>query len=270
MEYSCMISIITVCYNASETIGNTMKSLIEQEYYDYEYIVIDGASTDNTKEIYEKYSSSFRVKTLWNSERDNGIYDAMNKGAKLASGRYLLFLNADDLLTKDALLIYANSFRLGETYPDIVYGNTIVRYHNNDETEEKIRFAINPITKCSLCDGMGIVHQSMITSKILFDKLGGFNIKFTVGADWDFLIRAVNANAKLLYVNESLSVFDLDGVSSRLHNLQRHKIRRANKLYHGIDWWLIKDVVKLSSIIQYVFGQNVYNKIRYYANKNRV
>lgn len=270
MESNCLISIITVCYNASKTIEKTIRSVLEQDFSDYEYIVVDGASTDNTKEIFDKYKSSFRVKTIWNSEPDKGIYDAMNKGARLASGDYLLFLNADDILTKDALSIYGKSISQTSISPDIVYGNTIVKYHNNGKEESKVRIATTPITQRTLCDGMGIVHQSMIASKALFDKLGGFNIRFTVGADWDFLIRSVKADAKLLYVNESLSVFDLDGVSSRLHNLQRHQIRKENKLYQGVDWWMIKDFLRLSSIIQYVLGQNVYNKIRYYANKYRV
>ena len=179
----------------------------------------------------------------------------------------MLFLNADDTLTDNALFLYDKSINQKGVFPDIIYGDTIVMYHDGGKTKNKIRKAIYPITLQSLRKGMGVVHQSMITSKELFVRLNGFNLNYTVGADWDFLIRSVKNDASLVYINNPLSVFDLDGVSSLLHNKQRHQIRKENNLYVYFDWYMVVDYLKLSSIIQLLFGQSVYNKIRYYANK---
>jgi len=267
MDYNCLISIITVCYNAEKTIAKTIESVLNQNYDNYEYLIIDGASTDHTKDVFDKYLTSFKGRAFWYSEPDNGIYDAMNKGAQLATGRYLLFLNADDTLTDNALSLYDKRITQEGVRPDIIYGDSVVMYHNGEETKTKIRKAICPITLRSLRKGMGVVHQSMITSKELFVSLKGFNLNFTVGADWDFLIRSVRNDACLVYIDKPLSVFDLDGVSSLLHNKQRHQIRKENNLYVYFDWFMVVDYLKLSSLIQFIFGQSIYNKIRYYANK---
>lgn len=267
MNYKCLFSIITVCYNASETIERTIKSVLAQNYADYEYLIIDGASTDCTKQICDNYIPLFGGKMLFYSEPDKGIYDAMNKGAKLAKGKYILFMNADDLLTENALETYARTINDVDVEYDIIYGNTIVEYDCEGHLETKIRYAEPHITQKTLLDGMGIVHQSMITSKRLFEQLGGFNLNFSVGADWDFLIRSVKQDAHLLYISEPMSVFSLSGASSYAHNKERHIIRKENKIYSFIDYGMIKDYLRPSYLIQTLFGQEAYNKIRYYANK---
>lgn len=267
MNYNCLFTVITVCYNASETIERTIKSVLAQKNADYEYLVIDGASNDCTKQICDKYIPLFDGKMQWYSEPDKGIYDAMNKGAKFAKGKYLLFMNADDLLTENALETYTKAIRESDVEYDIIYGNTIVEYDYEGHLETKIRYAEPHVTLKTLMDGMGIVHQSMITSKRLFEQLGGFNLKFSVGADWDFLIRSVKQNARLLYINEPMSVFSLLGASSYAHNKERHRIRKENKLYSFVDYGMIKDYLRPSYLIQTVLGQEAYNKIRYYANR---
>ena len=114
---------------------------------------------------------------------------------------------------------------------------------------------------------MGVVHQSMFTYKTLFDKIGEFNIKYTIGADWDFLIRAIRAQAVLKYVPLPICEFDVSGVSSGIHNMQRHRIRKANKLYKLFDIDLLKDVLNPKVIIQLFIGKKNYQKLRYKVNK---
>lgn len=267
MSCNCLFSIITVCYNASNTIEKTIKSILRQNIFDYEYLVIDGASIDNTKDVCDKYMPLFEGRMKWFSEPDKGIYDAMNKGAKLASGKYLLFMNADDLLTENALNYYASIIDNQCDSIDILYGDTVVEYYHKGKYKTKIRKAYPNITRKTLMDGMGIVHQSMITSRQLFQQLGGFNLKYSIGADWDFLIRSVKASARLYYIDKPVSIFSLSGVSSFAHNKERHLIRKDNNLYNFIDFGLIKDNLRLSYLIQAVLGQSVYNRIRYYANR---
>ena len=110
------ISIITINYNNASGLEKTIRSVVEQTYNEYEYIIIDGASSDKSKEVIQEYQ---RYIDFWCSEKDSGIYNAMNKGIQKASGEYLLFLNSGDVLNNSAVLADIHGFLSGE---DIVYG----------------------------------------------------------------------------------------------------------------------------------------------------
>ena len=126
-------SLITVCYNSANTIEDTFRSVLKQTYQNFEYIVIDGCSTDKTVELIKKYASIFHGKMRWISEKDNGIYDAMNKGIKMASGDIIGIINSDDVFARsDALSMIASAF-LHHTC-DAVYGDLEVRDENLKET----------------------------------------------------------------------------------------------------------------------------------------
>lgn len=196
------ISIITVCFNAEKYIEQTIKSVIDQKNGDIEYIVIDGASTDKTLNIIRQYESKI---TKWISEPDNGIADAMNKGIKLATGEYLMFLNADDYFqTSDALAI-ATSYM--EESKDIYIYDTIflkkeggIRRHSG-AFGKRINFK-------------GICHQGVLCRRALFEKIGSFNTSFKVCMDYDFFMRAYRYGATGQYINEVLSVMRDGGISS--------------------------------------------------------
>ena len=120
------VSVITVCYNAEASIGNTLKSVLEQTYKDFEYVIIDGASKDNTLKIVERYKPEFEEKgILLNliSEKDNGIYDAMNKAVRCCNGEWLIYMNADDTFADADVLkdILADNDHDGI---DVVYGDS--------------------------------------------------------------------------------------------------------------------------------------------------
>ena len=116
------ISVVTVCYNAADTIEKTMLSVLNQTYHDIEYIIIDGGSTDGTVEIIRKYADRI---AYWVSEPDKGIYDAMNKGIKVATGEYIYFLGADDLLCENVFFYIAPLLTRTHT---IYYGNVFITY----------------------------------------------------------------------------------------------------------------------------------------------
>lgn len=197
------ITVITVCFNAEKYIEQTIKSVIEQKDCDIEYIVIDGESTDKTLSIIKQYESKI---TKWISEADKGIADAMNKGVKLATGDYLIFLNADDYFKTPNAISVATSYM--EENKDIYIYDTIflkkeggVRRHSG-AFGKRINFK-------------GICHQGTLSKRELFDKIGGFECNFKICMDYDFLMRAYRYGAKGQYIDEVLSVMRDGGISSR-------------------------------------------------------
>ena len=176
-----MISLITVCYNASSTIEYTFKSIQMQTYKNIEYIVIDGNSNDGTKEIINRYS---QIITKYISESDKGIYDAMNKGINLASGDIIGFLNADDIyanvnvLNRIAEILENKS--IDACYSDLVYvnNNKIVRKYNSG------------IFKPSLINyGLMPAHPTLYVKRSVFEQYGGFKTDYTIAADFEFVAR---------------------------------------------------------------------------------
>lgn len=269
-EYDYLFSIITVCYNAESGIEKTITSILKQNNNNYEYLVIDGNSEDQTVAIIKKYYEKFQGRMKVVSEADNGLYDAMNKAVQMSRGRYLAFINADDELCEGILNRIQEKISNGnDGWPGIIYGDCLVIYKYDNKSIEKRRHAVYPINKKTLMKGMGVVHQSMFTSKRVFDCIGVFRIEYTIGADWDFLIRAVKNKISMCYMQIPFSKFTTDGVSSKVHNLQRHEIRKRNKLYKYIDTGFITDLLNVKTMIQLIIGKNNYQKLRFLKNKKR-
>ena len=267
MNSKVKFSIITVCYNAEQTLEKTIVSVLRQDYLNYEYLIIDGGSNDNTKRWYDQYYTFFNGRCFWYSEPDKGLYDAMNKGVKYSEGQYLIFLNADDELYPNALTAFEAAISQEIMMPDIIYGDAMIVYPNNTNNISKIRKANPNITLHSLMFGMGIIHQSMATSIQLFSSIGNFNLLYNIGADWDFLIRAVKSEARLLYIEKTICSYTADGLSSGVFNKQRHLIRKSNRLYKYFDYGYLYDLLNLPTMIQLVVGKTMYNKLRYLINK---
>ena len=114
---------------------------------------------------------------------------------------------------------------------------------------------------------MGIVHQSIFTKRSVFHQIGKFDLKYPIGADWNFLIHCVLNNKSMLYIEEPVSIFGTDGLSSQVHNLQRHQIRKDNHLYRIMDLHLLKDFLNINTMIQCVIGVTNYQKLRFWTNR---
>ena len=270
-----VITIVTVCFNSENSIEQTIKSVLEQLCESYEYLLIDGGSTDKTLDIVKKYEAKFHGKMRYISEKDNGWYDAMNKGIALAEGSFINFLNSDDFLEKGALEKVCRFIKKNKiSDSSIIYGDSTNVYRNSHGKELYLRVQAPEKIDCQcsrLSDGMcGIRHQSMFTGKTVFQKVGMLDLQFRIHADWDFFIKSLKKGIPFYYLDENLTFYSMYGVSTRPDYRERHLVRQKNKLYKFIDifWW--KDRFGFKVIIRKILGENRWNDLLFLYHKCRL
>jgi glycosyltransferase involved in cell wall biosynthesis len=209
------LSVITINLNNKTGLQKTMESVFAQTFTDYEYIIIDGGSEDGSAELIKKHQNKF---VYWVSEKDEGIYQAMNKGILKANGEYLLFLNSEDYLIDNYILdkIGTSTFNL-----DIVYGKLLIEEKNKKWEKE---YPVNPTFKYFFNDS--IPHSGgAFLRKELFTKIGLYDENLLIASDWKFYLKAIfNYNATIQYIDELIAVFSYNGISSKnLQLLQQEK-----------------------------------------------
>lgn len=205
-----IISIITVSYNSSATIESTILSVLEQVDCEIEYIIIDGGSKDDTVNIIKKYEHKI---SQWISESDNGIYDAMNKGLKLASGDIIGFLNADDFYNaKDILSQVCEIFKKPEV--EALYGDLV--YVDNHNPKKIIRYwKAQKMKVNAFLYGWMPPHPTFFVKKEIYHRLGGFNTVLRSAADYEIMLRFIHKNGiQLFYLPKVLVCMRIGGVSN--------------------------------------------------------
>ena len=197
------LSIITINFNNCIGLLKTMESVINNQFNNFEYIVIDGGSTDGSKEVIEKYEAKINY---WVSEKDAGIYNAMNKGIAKATGEYLLFLNSGDYLKNDTVI---KSFFVKKISTDIIYGNLemggrLIKYPSKLDFTFFFRDSIP--------------HPATFIKRNLFDKYGRYNEQNKIVSDWEFFLNSVVIH-KCSYtkIEETITVYDINGEIGRAH-----------------------------------------------------
>ncbi len=229
------ISIITINYNDAIGLEKTIVSILNQSYSDYEYIIIDGNSTDGSKEVILKYQNQL---THWVSEPDKGIYNAMNKGIKAAKGDYLLFMNSGDVLVDDIDILNICDEKLIE---DIVAfdcflekGNKVVGRRTHIEKPTLFYVYKN-----------GFKHQSTFIKRYLFEKIGLYNENYKVAGDYEFWIRCFlepSTTSKSYAI--PIAIFQLNGISQEGGWGIEHKQIEQELLPHLItDFYLFKKLL---------------------------
>ncbi len=207
------ISIITVCYNAELNIEKTILSVLNQIVPVYEYIIIDGGSTDNTMKIVKSYIEKFLalgVSYIYQSQKDEGISDAFNKGIAISTGELIGLINADDELLKNTSQILQ---RIYTKDIDIYYGNCIwVDKINNLEFISKPKIQI-PCHLGILLYEMVMIHPSTFITLKAYRKVGGYNIQYKYCMDQELLYRMYCAGVKFSYVDKELTIFQAGGIS---------------------------------------------------------
>lgn len=248
------ISVITVCFNAAETIAETILSVQKQDYLDVEHIIIDGGSTDETMKIVKSMANP---RTRYFSEADKGLYDAMNKGIAIAMGDIVGFLNADDLYRKPTVLsevertlsnpsadaCYADLYYVKKDEPAVV-----VRHWNSSEP---------PLN--SFLNSWAPPHPTFYAKRYVYEKYGKFNLEYRIAADFDLMMRFLKVHKiRSVYVPEVWICMRLGGASNHSFKTiinQNHEIikslRSAGFSFSVIQFILTKIMVRL---IQFVRG----------------
>ena len=213
------ISVITITYNSESTVEETIKSVVSQDYANYEYIIIDGGSKDNTLSIVDKYRDKI-AKVV--SEPDKGISDAFNKGIKHAAGDVIGIINSDDVLLPGALNIVAEAYEEGV---GVYLGNVFIW-----DSAEEVKIKAVPSKKYPLhAFGDHVVcHPGTFISKWAYEKYGGYKIDFKFMMDLDLLIRFYEAGVKFKYIPAELAMFRLGGVTDSLFF---KKLKELERMY---------------------------------------
>lgn len=203
MNLNPKISIVIPTYNASSTLQDCLNSILSQTYKGFEVVIIDGLSSDNTKEVIKCYSDNHPCIEAF-FEKDSGIYYAMNKGIKLSKGEWLYFIGSDDRLINEHVL--ANVSKYLNHDADIVYGNTFWVPDNVVESGES-----NHLKHLYRC----INHQRIFYRAQLFEQFGGFNTKYPIASDYELNIRFFcNSEIVKKYINLPVALYNSNGISS--------------------------------------------------------
>jgi glycosyltransferase involved in cell wall biosynthesis len=209
-----LVSVITIARNSVSSIEGAIESVISQSYRPLEYVVVDGASTDGTLEVIQRYSS--RINRLI-SEQDNGIYDAMNKGLLASSGSHILFINSDDLFAHpDALRDLVNArLRDVEHVPTICYSDFIKHYPS-------LRKSMLMKADTQFERGFALCHQAMLVDRTAYEVVGLFDTAFRYAADHDWTVRAKRTGVRFLraYIRPPV-IFRHGGASNASYRLSR-------------------------------------------------
>lgn len=230
-RYEPLISLITVSYNSSETILDTFKTIGNQSYGKIEYIVIDGDSSDGTKELIQNHSKIIS-KTI--SEPDKGLYDAMNKGISMCSGEIIGIINSDDIYTdNDVIAEVVNAFYLSNA--DIVYGN--LNYVSKNLTKVIRTWKSKPYKKGMFSKGWQPPHPSFFARKKVYDEIGSFDLTFDIAADFEFMFRVLEVNDyRSFFLNKTLTKMRIGGESNKSlkNRLKANYQIRQSFIKHGV------------------------------------
>ena len=221
-------SIITVTYNAAQVIAPTLKSVAEQTRASYEYIVIDGASTDNTLDLVRRAGIE-RARIF--SEPDKGLYDAMNKGIKRALGEYLIFLNAGDAFASPTTLLRLS--KLAEQHPDVIYGQTVIVDDQRRVIGKRHLSAPKHLTAQSFSRGMLVCHQAFVARREIAPE---YNLNYRFSADYDWCIRILRKSKANAYAGKEPIIHFLDGGLTTSHHRASLK-ERFNIMRNHYGLW---------------------------------
>ena len=262
-----LVSVITVVYNGAATLETTLLSVIGQSYDRIEYILVDGGSKDGTLDLIDRHKSHIAT---WVSEPDSGVYDAMNKGIRMAKGEWLFFLGSDDRFQDDDVLtsIFADPSNLEY---DLLYGDvTSPSYkglYDGPFTFEKVL-------------SRNISHQAIFYRRRIFDRVGDYNLRYKMHADWDLNIRCFkNSYITTKWVGRHIADFGPEGISSghdirfiqevlipeRLRLLNRSGNKALRSLTAYDEWWRLlrnAQIADITALQEYAKGEKIPAAIR--------
>lgn len=214
------VSIISITYNAGRFLEKTILSILNQTCSDFEYILIDGASTDNTTDIIRHYADLvsqglFAIgaeQYRWISQPDRGLYDAMNKGLNMARGEFVWFMNAGDkIYDNKSLELILNKLK---TLPhsDVLYGQSLIIDQNDKALGERHKTAPVKLSKRSLLKGLVVCHQSILVRRSLAPE---YDLQYRISADYDWVCKVLALSRQNTYIDAYISRFMVSGISAQ-------------------------------------------------------
>lgn len=253
------ITIVTVCRNAEKVLEKTIQSVITQTYKNIEYIIIDGASTDETLKIIGKYKEKYPISDI--SEQDYGIYDAMNKGIKMATGDYIQFLNAgDSLFEVDTIQKVVDIMQVKKK--DIYYGN--IKYVYSDGRIESRNYSQTCSKKIYYLTGDCVNHQAIFAAKECLEG-NEFDIRYQICADREWMMRMCNKGKAFKAMPITICNYSLDDESASVKNVELYKqevikcirehIKKGYWIFCLFEWCRNNTVLKkiLHSMYRYIY-----------------
>ncbi len=234
------LSIITINYNNVNGLQKTINSVINQTLKNFEFIIIDGCSTDNSTDLLKKFAGQINYST---SEPDNGIYNAMNKGIRHANGEYCFFLNSGDWLVNNYIL---DEVFKSDNNVDIIFGNLFV---TSDNKVIGKAYGKNDLSFYDVYSGV-IKHQATFFRRTLFDRFGLYNEKFKIISDREYFIRTIGlGGASYKYLDIDIACFDNGGISNNSGEIVSWE--RQEMLDHYIPAMIQKDYLRFENISEY-------------------
>ncbi len=262
------ISVITATWNSGATLRDTMESVLSQTYDDYEHIIVDGGSKDNTMDIVRELEPRYGGRLRWVSERDNGLYDAMNKGIGMATGDVVGILNSDDFYTSRDVLQYVAT-EMSDMTVDGIYGD--IHYVNDDNLEKCVRYySSKGFSRRLMRLGFMPAHPSFYCRRELYEKYGRFDLSYKVAADFECLLRLIYVNRiRTKYLEKDFVTMRTGGASTS--GLQSHKqimrdhqrAFRSNGVYSNVALESLRYVYKLFEVATTRISQSHQKNLTY-------
>ncbi len=208
------LTLITTTYNSGTTLRDTFSSVLGQSFTDMEYIVVDGASTDDTLAIIKEYATKFEGRMKWVSERDRGLYDAMNKGLEMATGEIVGFLNSDDYFTSDTILEKVALEFEEDPSLDAVYGD--VHYVKPEDPSRCVRYySSKDFTRRRMRRGFMPAHPSFYAKRRCYEQFGCFETDYKICADFELLLRFIYVHQiRIKYIPLDMVTMRMGGIST--------------------------------------------------------
>lgn len=256
-----LFTIVTICYNSGKTIERTLRSILSQTHTDYEYLIIDGASQDETMNVVREMEPLFKGRLKWLSEKDNGIYDAFNKGIGLASGHFIWLVNSDDQADSNALESLTSLANLLKGQKVIIEG---VSRNEQQDGSIKLSTLSTPETRAANYEKklLGITHPSSVFSREVYEEVGLYDTNYHILGDKDMFIRCYEQGVNFVTLNIPITTMSYGGVSTCLN----HKHYLADQWYASRKFG--KNCLHTISIFSGIM--KMYLRLRYNGLKRRL